>query len=230
VDDSTDLLTSSGEPGPGSLASSLGSALNSLVEVLASAVSSYVGVELTISWHGHPVVLSAVSAPVDDGPDGGRDSCGEALTSLRAPLVLFGAGFEAGGQVLVYAAERGSLIDLAIDLMHVSASGAGSLDAATRWRPADIASSPRLTTVAIALDADLPCSTAGPGLRGLSEVSEIHQAEGVMIQRGHHPDEVSDTLRRQAAAARLSPHAFAAGVLEAASLSRTRSPAEARSH
>jgi hypothetical protein len=36
----------------------------------------------------------------------------------------------------------------------------------------------------------------------------------MMIDRGHHPGEVHATLRRHAAAAGLTPHAFALRLLE----------------
>jgi hypothetical protein len=66
----------------------------------------------------------------------------------------------------------------------------------------------------IRLDADLPPGSHTFGLSGLIELSTINRAVGIMIDRGHHPDEVHATLRRLAAASGLAPHAFALRLLE----------------
>jgi hypothetical protein len=66
----------------------------------------------------------------------------------------------------------------------------------------------------ITLDADVPPSPLVSGVSGLSELSTINRAIGVLIGHGHHPDHAGDTLRRRAASREdLEPHRHAARLL-----------------
>jgi hypothetical protein len=64
------------------------------------------------------------------------------------------------------------------------------------------------------LDADQPPRTHGFRLSGLTELSIIDRAVGVLIGQGHHPDHAHATLRRDAARARLEPHVWADRLLQ----------------
>ena len=219
MDQSTALLTAlrnldlpDGSPpdaGPGG--PSLEAALDALTVALSAAVESYHGVEVTLQVHGYPVVLSTLARPPQDVETTSAAPAGEPVTSLRLSLDLLGPQFEPGAKIVIYAVAPGSLVDLAADLSYaltLSGDGPPAVPSTDTHRR-DAAS----TRALVVLDADLPPSSLGPGLWGLSELSSIARAEGVMIGRGHHPDEVSDTLRRQAAAAGLSPHTYAGGGL-----------------
>jgi len=201
--------------------SSLESALNALADAISIAVASCHSLELTISSHGHPVVLTTSLLPGDEIPPGAT-SGGPALTSLRVPLVLLDARFEPGSQLVVYATALGSLVDLAADLAGSLASPADTATASTAAAGVHTRVDAPSATPAVALDVDLPPRTQNPGVRGLSELSAINHAEGLMIDRGHHPDEVDDTLHRQAASAGLSPHTFALGMLQGLQQSKQR--------
>lgn len=214
MDESTDLLTAFRHLEPTSDESSLASVLDALTVALTGAVASYHGLELTLHSHGHPLVLNSSALPPDGRPGAAGESAA-AATSLRLPLDLLDAGFEPGSQVVVYAAASGALVDLAADLEYALNPTADSSLVGSPTGTRALGAAPDAGTPPhVVLDADLPPQTSRPGLRGLPELSSIAQAEGVMIERGHHPDEVSDTLRRQAAAAGLAPHAFAVGVLQ----------------
>jgi hypothetical protein len=43
----------------------------------------------------------------------------------------------------------------------------------------------------ITLDADVPPNPPVSGVSGLSELSTINRAIGVLIDRGHHPDHIA---------------------------------------
>ena len=221
--------------------------LAALASDLGTAVASYRGLQLTITQHGYPVILTAFTtrrpttrrgtqSSADRGPtdpttrpippeaDGGElddaHSVGRVVTSLRLPLRLIDAGFEIGSRVVYYASIRGAFVDLAADLSYaLTPGGAGPTSAPTAspvpdgdGHPAAIGGDGQ--PAGISLDTDLPPSSQTFGLSGLSELSTINRAVGMMIDRGHHPGEVHATLRRHAAAAGLAPHAFALRLLE----------------
>ena len=50
-------------------------------------------------------------------------------------------------------------------------------------------------------------------MSGLSELSTINRAIGVLIGHGHHPDHAGDTLRCDASSQSLEPHSYAARLL-----------------
>ena len=51
-------------------------------------------------------------------------------------------------------------------------------------------------------------------LSGMSELSTVNRAIGVLIGHGQHPDQAADTLRRGALRDGLEPHSYAARLLE----------------
>ena len=63
------------------------------------------------------------------------------------------------------------------------------------------------------LDADVPLNPAVSGVIGLSEMSAVDRAVGIMIERGHHPDVAYDALIEQAAVAGVAIHVYAVQML-----------------
>lgn len=176
-----------------------------LAASLSAAVTSSRGLQLTLSWLGYPVVLTACPSPTPDGPRGHDTRPDQVVTSLRLPLELIDPQFEVGSQLVFYAGTSGAFVDLAADLTYAltsRASADGGDAAATGQR------------AAITLDTDLPPPRPTSGVSGVAELSTINHAIGVLIERGHHLDDVQHTLRRHAGAAGLTPYAFAVGLLQ----------------
>ena len=173
----------------------VGKLLGALIRELETSVLSYRGLQLTISQNGFPVVLTAF-AEGHDGHDG------HVATSLRLPLALLDSGFAAESHIVLYAGTPGAFVDLAADLQFALR------DANTPERQENSALPP------IRLDADPPPRTRGFRLSGLTELSIIDRAVGVLIGQGHHPDHAHGTLRRNAARAGLEPHAWADRLLQ----------------
>ncbi len=182
--------------------------LRALVGELRAAVGSYRGLQLTIVRNGQPVILTDVLDPDEDG---------SIVTSIRIPLSLLGSSYDSGSRVVFYASVAGSLIDLAADLGHVLKTAAITADHPERdgaGRDGDGQGGPaRLRPPVLLLDADVPPNTVVSGLTGLSEMSAVDRAVGIMIERGHQPDVAYDELIEQAAAAGVETHVYAVQVL-----------------
>jgi hypothetical protein len=110
----------------------------------------------------------------------------------------------------------GSLVDLATDLGYVLKTATitddpkpdGAVrDGEGQARPAHV------RPPVLLLDADVPPNPAVSGLTGLSEMSAVDRAVGIMIERGHHPDVAYDTLSEQAATAGVETYVYAVQVL-----------------
>jgi hypothetical protein len=177
--------------------------LAALMVDLEVAVPSYCGLRLTITQAGFPVVLTAFAEREDI-----------VATSLRLPLSLLDPALGVvHGRVVFYARTPGAFVDLAADLGY-ALGDPGRMDGESsdghgrgflRQINGDRSS--------IELDADLPPPTRVSGLSGLADLSTINQAVGVLIANGHDPDDAHETLRRQAAAAGVAPHAWAIRML-----------------
>lgn len=211
----------------------VGDALSVLIYTLHGVIASYCGMQLTVVHHGSPVILTAFdnhppTASTPHPPSEGASGAGPvAVTSLRVRLDLLDPGFEPGSRIVVYAAVRGALVDMAADLTYALTTGrvSGRNSPGGTWarttcsgpRPASGGRTQGAAPVdrrpLLTLDTDLPPSTNMCGLTGLEELSAIERAVGVMIERGHHPDEVYATLRCEAAAEQLTPHRFAVGLV-----------------
>jgi hypothetical protein len=182
--------------------------LKALVGELRAAVGSYRGLQLTIVRDGQPVTLTDVSGPDEDG---------SITTSLRVPLSLLGPSYDGGSRVVLYASGAGSLIDLATDLGHVLKSATIAADAPDRdgaVRDGDGWAGPaHVRSPMLRLDADVPPNPVVSGLIGLSEMSAVDHAVGIMIERGHHPDVAYDALIEQAAAEGVETHVYAVQML-----------------
>jgi hypothetical protein len=177
-------------------------ALAALVVDLKAAVPSYSGLQLTITQSGFPVVLTRF-AELD----------GSVVTSLRLQLRLLDVGLEAASRVVFYARTPGTFVDLAADLGYAL----GDADTMDDERKENHDGNPFRQIdghrPGIELDADLPPPTRVSGLSGLADLSTINRAVGVLIANGHDPDDAHETLREQAAAAGLEPHAWAMWLL-----------------
>jgi hypothetical protein len=165
--------------------------LGALVGDLGVAIPSYRGLQLTIVESGQPVTLTDLSPKPDEAP-------ATMLTSLRVPLSLMGPEYASDSRVIFYAGTPGALVDLAADLAYVLETSM------TTFEPED---------GLLVLDADLPPSTDISGLTGLSELSAVSRAVGILIDGGDIPDDAYDTLRRGAADAGVETHVYAARLL-----------------
>jgi hypothetical protein len=170
----------------------VGELLDALIRELETAVASYRGLQLTISQNGFPVVLTAY-------PDGHDRAVG---TSLRVPLTLLDSGFTTESRIVFYAGTPGAFVDLAADLTF-ALRGASTPDLVENSAPP-----------AIRLDADPPPRTRGFNLSGLTELSAIDRAVGVMIDQGRHPDRAHASLRNEAAPAGMEPYTWALRILQ----------------
>jgi hypothetical protein len=176
--------------------------LAALIADLEVAVPSCCGLQLTITQDGFPVVLTAFAEREDI-----------VATSLRLPLSLLDPALEVQGRVVFYARTPGAFVDLAADLGY-ALGDPGRMDGeSSDGHVRDFLRQINGDRSSIELDADLPPPTRVSGLSGLADLSTINRAVGVLIANGHHPDDAHDTLRRQAAAAGLLPHAWAARML-----------------
>lgn len=181
--------------------------LSALVAELRAAVGSYRGLQLTVVRDGQPVTLTDISDPDEDG---------SIVTSLRVPLSVLGPSHDARSRVVFYASVAGSLIDLATDLGYVLKTATITDDPKPDGAVRDgdgLAGPAHVRPPVLILDTDVPPNPAVSGLTGLSEMSAVDRAVGIMIERGHHPDVAYDALSEQAAAAGVETHVYAAQVL-----------------
>jgi hypothetical protein len=143
------------------------------------AVSSYLGLTMTLIIDGYPVTLTTIHPT--DPPDPA-----DAVASLRLPLSAL-CRADPGSMLVIYAGNAGAFVDLAADLSF-----------ALRLGP-DI----------LVLDEDLVPSSNPAGVSGLAEMSQINQAIGILIGRGQTPDSARAELNRLADLAQTTLHAIA---------------------
>ncbi len=179
--------------------------LLALARNLRAAVPSYRGLQVTVVHRGQPVILTEM-VPVE--------ADGVVLTSLRVPLIAVDGDYDPDSRVIFYAGMPGALVDMAADLAYVlktsvlTQSGQFTSDGDGRAQPGHLEAGRVLV-----LDADVPAARPASGLFGLSELSTVNRALGLMIGRGHDPDHAHETLRREAMAAGVELHVFAARML-----------------
>jgi hypothetical protein len=106
--------------------------------------------------------------------------------SLRLPLKAL-CDVEPGSELLLYADKPGAFVDLAADLSYAL----------------------RLTPDVVTLDDDLNPASDPTRLNGLTEMSSVNQAIGILIDRGHLPDSARTELDRLAHQAQTTLHAAA---------------------
>jgi hypothetical protein len=177
--------------------------LRNMVTDLRVVVPSYRGLQMIIVHSGQPVRLTDLLPAETDGA---------VMTSLRMPLGLLGPEHDGGSRVIFYAGTPGAFVDLAADLGyvlkaavrtdHLDGDGAASGAAADAEAP-----------LGLVLDGDLLPNVEAPGLTGLSELSAVNRAIGMLIDRGHNAGDAYDILRRAAVAAGVATHVFAARML-----------------
>jgi hypothetical protein len=181
----------------------LSDTLVALTTALRSTASSYCGFQLTLVENQWPVTLTAF-ADGHDVPVG---------TSLRLPLGLVSRTVDGESRVVFYAGIPGAFVDLAADLSHalggipVDGRSATANNEDHRGTPPD---GPRRV---IALDVDLPPVSRRSGLTGLAELTLLNRAIGMLVDQGHDLYQAHHVLRRDAAAAQVDPHTYAARLL-----------------
>ena len=167
--------------------------LDVLVDDLSAAVSSFLGLRMTLQSDWFPVTLTAIDP----------DLALSAGASLALPLGP-AAGAGAGGTMVLYAGHPGAFVDLAADLERVPGLGGrvvldGDLPGTSR-----------------------PHAPAPPGVTGLAELGVMNRAIGVLITRGHPPAEARAELRRRAAVGLTSVTEVARHVLASTNAPPTR--------
>jgi hypothetical protein len=174
-----------------------------LTTALRSTAASYCGFQLTIVHSQVPVTLT-VFFDSQDVPVG---------TSLRLPLALVLQAVDPESRVVFFAGTPGALTDLAADLSHAL----GGIPVEQQSPAAYIAdgASTRLDgqRSAIELDNDLPLVSLVSGLTGLADLTVLNRAIGMLVDHGHDLVQAHQVLRRDAEAARVAPHIYAARIL-----------------
>jgi hypothetical protein len=163
----------------------LSGTLRQLAAAAKRAVHSYLGLSITLSSGGRPIIFTALDGNV------GAD--------IRASLRMWlppdaPASRNPAACLVLYAAAPGAFTDLAADLRWLTGTGT-NLDAG-----------------AFALDADLIVSPDPDTPSGLTALSTINQVIGVLIGRGDTPEQAHRHLDRLAAAGGVD-RAVAAGLI-----------------
>jgi hypothetical protein len=177
--------------------------LAALTAALLATAATYCGLRLTIVEAQWPVTLTAFTDG-HDAPVG---------TSLRLPLALVSPTADKESRVVFFAITAGAFTDLAADLSY--ALGGVPVDQAS---PGVDGVDQRGIHVdgrrrAIELDVDLPLLSRVSGLAGLTELTVLNRAIGMLIAQGHDIEQAHQLLRRDAAAAEVEPHIYAARIL-----------------
>ncbi|HEY6812133.1 MAG TPA: ANTAR domain-containing protein [Propionibacteriaceae bacterium] len=176
--------------------------LVALTTALHTTAASYCGFQLTIFENHSPVILSAFTDG-QDGPVG---------TSLRLPLGLV-SSVDGDSRVVFFAGNPGAFTDLAADLSHAlggipveqSSPAADGMD----LDGTDVDGHRKV----IELDVDLPPLSHVSGLTGVAELTVLNRAIGMLMAQGHSIEQAHQVLRREAAAAGVEPHVYAARIL-----------------
>ena len=201
-----DLTASIGQDGQ-----DLDDTLTALTAALNSTAATYCGLRLTIVENQWLITLTAFT----DGHDAnGHDM--PVGTSLRLPLALVSPAVDHGSRVVFFAVTPGAFIDLAADLSYVL----GGIPVSQASPPADgddhrdhggagLDGHRR----AIELDLDLPLLSRVSGLTGLAELTVLNRAIGVLVAQGNDIEQAHQLLRRDAAAAGVESHVYAARIL-----------------
>jgi len=136
----------------------LSRSLRSLAQDAGKAVSSYLGLSITVTIDGHDVTMTSLTDMVEP-----RDIS----SSLRVPLESFVPHLN--GTVVFYASRPDAFVELATDL-GTEVAGAG--DAGVEAGPEPLVS----------------------GVTGARELSSVHRAIGVLMDRGFLPEDAHREL------------------------------------
>jgi hypothetical protein len=157
--------------------------LHQLAANAAFAIPTYMGLSVTVSGSVPPFAFTSFHDGV---------VAGEVRTSLGLTLPTGGdAGARQAVTLVLYAGSPGTFVDLAADLAWLT--GRPSSD--------------------FALDQHLQSLAERVIATGLLEVSTINQAIGVLIGKGHTPEEAEEQLTSRTADAGISRHAVALRIL-----------------
>jgi hypothetical protein len=177
--------------------------LGALTAALRSTAASYCGLQLTLVENQWPITLTAFT----DGHDR------PVRTSLRLPLVLVSRAVDLESRAIFFAGTPGAFTDLAADLSHALGGVLVKQQSpAANHADHDGTCVDGLRRV-IELDADLPPLSRTSSPTGLAELTVLNRAVGMLVQPGHDIGQAHQVLRREAAAAGLEPHIYAARVL-----------------
>jgi hypothetical protein len=181
----------------------LGDTLAALTAALHSTAASYCGLQLTIVHSEWPVTLTAF-LDGHDVPVG---------TSLRLPLTLVSQRVDSESRVVFFACAPGAFTGLAADLSY--ALGGIPVE---QQSPATYSADGRRTSVdgqpnSIALDSDFPLVSPVSGLTGLTELTVLNRAIGMLVDQGHDIEQAHQVLRQDAVAAQVEPHIYATRIL-----------------
>jgi hypothetical protein len=184
--------------------------LAALTAALRATAATYCGLRLTIVDNKWPVTLTAFA----DGHDAPVE------TSLRLPLALVSPAVDPESRVVFFAVTSGAFTDLAADLSY--ALGGIPVDQAP---VVDGVESPVVDGVdergthvdgrrrVIELDLDLPLLSRVSGLTGLAELTVLNRAIGMLVDQGHDIEQAHRVLRREASAAGVEQHIYAAQII-----------------
>jgi hypothetical protein len=176
--------------------------LVALTTALGATAASYCGFQLMIVENQWPVTLTAFT-------DGQDEPVG---TSLRLPLGLV-SQVDGQSRVVFFARTPGAFTDLAADLSHTlggipveqASPAADGMDLGGTHMDGH--------RKAIELDVDLPPLSRVSGLTGVAELTVLNRAVGTLMAQGHDIEQARQVLRREAAAAGVEPHIYAARIL-----------------
>jgi hypothetical protein len=149
------------------------------------AVRSYLGLSVVITVSGQQINLTALDE---------RSRPGDILASLLLPLPLARPDGDRGEPLIaliLYAARPGAFIDLAADLSWLTQRDLSEF----------------------ALDEHLTPARDPDQASGLDAVSVINQAIGMLIARGHLPQDAERELAARATRARVDRHTAAGRIL-----------------
>jgi hypothetical protein len=177
--------------------------LAALTTALRSTANSYSGLQLTIVESQWPVTLTAFTDSHDQ----------PVRTSLRLPLGLVSRRVDGESRVVFFAGTPGAFTDLAADLSH--ALGGIPVDQASLAADGVDHRGTRVDghRKSIKLDADLPPLSRTSGLTGLTELTALNRAIGILVDQGHDIEQAHQLLRRDAAAAGVEPQIYAARIM-----------------
>ena len=177
-------------------------ALTTLTDGLRQAVPAFLGLQLVLHQHGHPVTLTAFDPDVN--PAG-------ISTSLRLPLTLLGvAPGDQPSAVTFHAGTPGAFVDLAADLNYALQPDPAHGNAVPT---PELTPTSNHTQATITLDDPIQPTTVNSGVDGAAELSTIDRAIGMLICEGHLLDDAHVELGRRAAVAGITILACATEII-----------------
>ena len=144
--------------------------LDRLGRTLGTAISSFLGLSMTVRVDDHPITVTTTSRTAAPATVAGSPVVG---ASISLPLP------ERAATVVFYAGSPGAFVDLAADVTHAWTLPPGAVVIDAQLTP----------------DPDCDSRTE---VGGLAEFDVVHQAVGVLVGRGHLPAAAHHELDQQA--------------------------------